>query len=49
MKVSSFVSVFSLIGVRGTMISFDSSVFDFRRNIFDKVNKLDVFSKYRKR
>ena len=26
------------------MSSFDSTVFNFRRNIFDKVNKLGVFN-----
>ena len=44
MKVSSFVSVFTVINARGMMSSFDNSVFRFRRNVFGKINKLGVLN-----
>ncbi len=44
MRVSSFVSVLTVIGTRGVMSNFDSMVTGFRRSVFDRINKLDVFN-----
>jgi hypothetical protein len=38
------VTVFTLINTRGMMKSFDSSIINVRRNVFGKINKIDVLN-----